>query len=251
MTADEKKLLLSAASKGIAMGNTDLEHLSNTAAVSNYIRIADEIKKILGQNKKILDWGCGYGQMTFLLKNRGYRCGEDIIAYDVVKRNCIEKIQPFSELPIIYGHPTDEKLPFENNTFNAVLSCGTLEHVANPDFSLDEIRRILKPDGLFLIYMLPSRFSWSEKIADMRGISSHPVKYTKKSIRQMLRQHNFEILKLKSRNFLPKNLTGLPSIIKNFYGALGKPLLFMDAILSSVPPINIFCGTFEIIAKKT
>ena len=226
MTTDEEKLLLSAASKGMALGSTDLEHLSNTAALSNYIRIADEIKNMLGQNKKILDWGCGYGQMTFLLRNRGY---EDLVAYDVVKRANIEKIQPFSELSIIYGQPTEDKLPFADDTFDAVLSCGTLEHVPEHDKSLKEIARILKPDGLLFIYMLPNKFSWSEKIAEIRGISSHPVKYTHRTIRQLLKKHNFKILLVKRRNFLPKNLTGLPSVIKNFYGLISKPLIFADA----------------------
>lgn len=40
-------------------------------------------------------------------------------------------------------------MPFENETFDVVLSTEVLEHVLNPDIYLLEVKRVLKPGGVF------------------------------------------------------------------------------------------------------
>jgi len=42
-----------------------------------------------------------------------------------------------------------EQLPFADNSFDYVSCCDVLEHVQDVDAVLDEISRVLKPDGLF------------------------------------------------------------------------------------------------------
>ena len=54
-------------------------------------------------------------------------------------------------------------------SFEAVLSCGVLEHVEDPDASLEEIRRVLVPGGTFYVYKLPNRTSYLEAIARGRA----------------------------------------------------------------------------------
>lgn len=44
-----------------------------------------------------------------------------------------------------------EQLPFADNSFDAAWSYAVLEHVDDPQRSLEEIRRVLKPGGLFLL----------------------------------------------------------------------------------------------------
>ena len=46
----------------------------------------------------------------------------------------------------VYLSPETWKLPYEDASFAAVLSCGVLEHVADPDASLEEVKRILARD---------------------------------------------------------------------------------------------------------
>ena len=125
--------LYEAAISGILLGNKDLSHLSNKVGIKNYIKIADEIKKIIKKGK-ILDWGCGYGHMTYLLRNRDI----ESMPYEVEKRDNLEKFQIFSKLNIIFGD-NEHRLPFETGFFDGVLSCGTLEHVSDINSSLIEI----------------------------------------------------------------------------------------------------------------
>ena len=237
--------LQKAAFSGITVGNGDMEHLSNKVGIANYIRIAEQIKNNLKPGGKILDWGCGYGQMTYLLQNRGL----SVTAYEVLKRNNIEKLPVFSEIDIIYGKE-NFRLPFSNEMFDAVLSCGTLEHVPAADASLKEVHRILKNNGKFFIYMLPNKLSYAEWRARKRGVSVHPVKYDKKNIYALLEKSGFGVFKIKKKNLLPKNLTGLPGFIKTIYGSLYFVINPIDSFLSEIPLINCFCGVYEVIAIK-
>ena len=65
------------------------------------------------------------------------------------------------------------KLPYEDNSFGAVLSLGVLEHVQDPGASLDELHRILRPGGRLSVVKLPNRHSYLEWIAKRAGLYYH------------------------------------------------------------------------------
>lgn len=54
-----------------------------------------------------------------------------------------------------------ERLPFASASFDAVLAQDILEHVHDPMAVLDEIRRVLRPDGVALVTVI-NRFAWSD-----------------------------------------------------------------------------------------
>src|ERR671916_1714757 len=88
---------------------------------------------------RILDWGCGFGQVSHLLK----RAGIDVEAYDYrpdavgVERRVLERFPDVEAC--LSSDPV--ALPYDEGAFDAVLSCGVLEHVEDPEASLDELRR--------------------------------------------------------------------------------------------------------------
>jgi 2-polyprenyl-6-hydroxyphenyl methylase/3-demethylubiquinone-9 3-methyltransferase len=53
-------------------------------------------------------------------------------------------------LEIDYREGKGEALPFADDAFDIVLSCDALEHVEDLSRVLDEVARVVKPDGLFL-----------------------------------------------------------------------------------------------------
>lgn len=253
LVIDELQKLQSFAEIGKRFKNTDLEHLDAPMGAFNYIRmvnfIADHIRNnwhsLGGAHLPFLDWGAGYGQITWLLKNRGV----NVTGYNIEEREHVDHIPELAELPMVC-HQDPVKLPFEKESFAGVSSCGVLEHVSDPAGSLKEIHRILKPGGYFYLFMLPQKTSWVEKLSEWRGCSVHPVRYTMSQTEKLLTDAGFEVEKLWKFNLVPKNLTGLPQRAKRLYGKFYRFFYPLDEILSKIPLLNLLSGVIEGIAHR-
>jgi len=217
-------------------------HLDSELGASRYINDADRIKSFLSAGK-ILDWGCGLGQMSYLLKNRGL----EVVSYDLDQsgRDFLARI---GQTLILATDPV--KLPFADGSFDAVLSSGVLEHVPDPAASLKEVARITKNDGYFFIFRLPNKYSYIEFISDRLGRGDHPVKYTRREIKGKLEQAGYEILYINYKGFLPYNLKGFPEMIRRAYHRFDPLLEKIDAFMGACPMINKLCTNIELVARK-
>lgn len=229
-------------------------HLDQPIGLWNYIRIANQITQQAPRGH-LLDWGCGLGQMTYLLRRRGF----EVTAFDIgdPATTQLPAIPLCRDLAVVRTlHPT--QMPFENATFDAVLSCGVLEHVdeysgqpGNEIESLREIARILRPGGLLLIYQLPQKTAWQEAVIRRFKLGySHPRRYTADEISKLLQQNGYAVKHLAHANLIPKNLTGIPGLVRNFYSRFSQPLLAPDKALCRLPGPNYLAGVFEIVAQR-
>jgi SAM-dependent methyltransferase len=245
---DELDALISMARAARSAGATDVEHMDGAVGAFHSIRVADLVStyyRKLRSTQPVLDWGCGYGQVSWLLKRRGVQ----VLSCDVNKRCFIESIAGLSSVPITYtGDPV--RLPYDAESFSAVLSVGVLEHVPDLNASLREIRRVLSRNGLLFLFMFPNRYSWAEWIATRRGTSVHPDKFTFRRTAQILREQGFTIEKKWRRNVLPKNLTGLSSAIKSLYGRHYRLVEAADRMLCRISPLSLLSGVLELIARR-
>jgi SAM-dependent methyltransferase len=189
---------------------------------------------------RVLDWGCGYGQITKLLTDEGL----DVTAFDFRAELPAPLVTPLERYPHLEVHLSPEPvlLPFNTGVFDAVLSCGVLEHVQDPNGSLDEIRRVLRPCGTFYLYNLPNRWSYTERMARWLGFYYHGQfandrVYTLGSARTLLERHGFEIRKLRRAHMLPLVFGG------------PAPLIWATSLaLERVPGLNIVATTIEGVA---
>lgn len=185
-----------------------------------------EVFSTYGQNynfEKILDVGCGGGAFSLILKqelNARELYGIDISEERVRLANS-NGVQAFQR-------DTDcEDFPFEDNFFDAVFALEHIEHLYNPDHALDEVYRVLKPEGFFVL-STPNLASIYNRIALLLGfqpfattvslrynvgrpfefqktprpdihprIHAHARVFTLKSLKILLRLHSFEIISLK------------------------------------------------------
>jgi SAM-dependent methyltransferase len=93
------------------------------------------------QSPIVLDFGSGEGKHLHLI--RGARPAAKLVGVDVRA--------PKSSIDFEFHMvPQDAPLPFSDNSFDVVVSCDVLEHVANVGRSLDEIHRVLRSGGSFI-----------------------------------------------------------------------------------------------------
>jgi SAM-dependent methyltransferase len=88
-----------------------------------------------------------------------------------------------------------------------------LEHVretgGDEQHSLREIRRVLKPDGVFICCHFPNRRSWIDWVARRRqGQHYHTYRYSKSDITHLMSAAGFEIRDFKWYGALPRNSLG-------------------------------------------
>ncbi|MCS1407708.1 MAG: Demethylrebeccamycin-D-glucose O-methyltransferase [Verrucomicrobia subdivision 3 bacterium] len=107
-----------------------------------YGKYVDALSAI-GENQKILDVGCGVGQVVKQLRDRGF----DARGVDVSKPN-IRKANEHVGHCVIYG---GQQLPFDDQHFDAVGAFNVLEHVDEPEAFIQELTRVLTPGGRLVI----------------------------------------------------------------------------------------------------
>lgn len=192
------------------------------------------------QPGRVLDWGCGWGQMTALLRENGV----ETVAFDYragLDSPVTERLSRFPEIEAqLSSQPV--ALPFESDSFDTVLSCGVLEHVPDPEGSLAEIRRILRPGGMFYLTNLPNRYSYTERGARILGRYYHGKLpddrvYTVRTARALLERHGYQIAQIRRAHMLPLTL-----------GGPARPAWALSCALERIPGVNLVATSLEVVA---
>jgi SAM-dependent methyltransferase len=178
-------------------------NLRSGPQMREYVAIADRLAS--EHPGRLLDWGCGFGQVTHLLRERGV----DAVPFDYREGRQPGVIQ-LEQFPELQAHVSGEpvKLPFDSDSFDTVVSCGVLEHVQQPADSVRELRRVLRPRGRLYVYKLPNRFSYLEAIARRIGMYYHGAYpddriYDRRSAQALLDSNGFRVDAFKRTNMLP------------------------------------------------
>ena len=149
-------------------------------------KIYPKILQKIGRAKSILDIGYARGEFaTFMaLKLKKKIVGLDISdsGFAKAKRKALrEKIPQLIECIKGDAH----KMKFVNREFEAVTLLYTLHHLKHPKIALKEIKRVLKPNGKFLVV---------ECIAERKEVKNPCCKFTIKKIQTMLKETGFKNL---------------------------------------------------------
>lgn len=108
------------------------------------------------QDQKILDVGCGTGNFSIKLAEKG----AIVTGIDVSDEMLNIARTKTGGLPITYKNMDLYQLEFEDNTFDAVFSMAAFEFVKDPARALSELFRVLKPGGKLMVGTIHLDSSW-------------------------------------------------------------------------------------------
>ncbi len=136
-------------------------------------RYLNKIKTVckIQKNTKILDVGCGISTVLHFIDGEKY--GIDPLA-DVYKK--LYKYPKEIHVQKAFG----ENIPFPDEYFDIVFCSNVIDHVTDPVKTIDEIKRVLKTSGYFVLTVEIFR----EKV---KRNPAHPHCFTKKDIYSLLK----------------------------------------------------------------
>lgn len=177
-----------------------------------YLRgIVEKLQNIsqLPPNKKILEIGCGNGIGTRLIHE--YFKPSELIATEYDESLVEIAKEKVKDINVLVEQADATKFRFADNEFDAVVGLSVIHHIPNWEIALDELHRIIKPNGLLIIKELSIETfeTFFGKIS--RKFVEHPYNdmFRKDEFINYLKQKGFKLEVL-----MPHSMLGL---LSDFY----------------------------------
>ena len=153
---------------------------------------------------RVLDVGCGDGTFAGRLTDKGGQVSGLDFAPTALKR--ARAAHP--ELEFVEPGP-DGAFPFPDASFDTVTGVNVLQHVADTQAMLSEIRRVLEPGGLLAV-AVPFHGRVRNVLTALRGFERHYDPFglelrffTKRSLGSFLRDFGFDQIEVAARGGWP------------------------------------------------
>ena len=191
---------------------------------------------------RVLEIGCGLGDLLHFLEENFETYGIDISDYAIKKA---KKKAKNSILKVMKAKDIDA---FRKNFFDVIVSCHLLEHLQNPDLVIAKMNQILKKDGIVLI-AVPNTSSWMKTVKKTNWVGlrdkTHVSLFPPEKWLALLKKNHLQPFKIFSDGFwdapylplipvfLQKIFFGLPAGIQTIFClsflpvALGESLIIL------------------------
>lgn len=212
--------------------NDYLRNHGSPRSIANHVRTFHWYRPYLPEAGNVLDWGCQHAPDSCLLRATG-GTRFHLFSCDFPEATRHKVFHEFAQTRFtpIQG---SERLPYEDQFFDAVIGSGVLEHAARDVDSLAELYRILKPGGILVITYLPNWLSineWWRRV--VRRGDFHRRLYGLGATKQLLKHHGFYPLAARHHTFL--------------WDRFGTPLA---GVLATVLPLQLFSSTLCFVVRK-
>lgn len=224
-----------------------LEHIwwgaKTLAGQKRYDSKLERFKNICKPQKgqKILEIGCGDGEFT----KRLVKLNLQVIATDITPKVIEKGKKGLKRNNLKFLLDNAEKMRFSNNCFDIVCGISILHHI-NPNKTLKEIYRVLKPGGQ-LFFTEPNLFNphiyaglhigWLRKKMEFSPDETALIRW---NISRLLKKIGFQKINVINYDFLhpktPSSLIGITEKISNF--------------LEKLPLVKEISGSLIVWAKK-
>lgn len=148
--------------------------------------------------KAVLEIGPGSGNLLYFLKEHGL----EVVGIEI-DGNCVKKIRE-KGIPCYLGDLNDCKDKIGSKKFDAIILYHVFEHLYNPFGTLKNIHKLLNENGI--VYLsIPNSGSIEAKLFGKywKGLDlpRHIIHYDVNSIKRILLETNFKIIKLENESF--------------------------------------------------
>ena len=173
------------------------------------LEFLEKINLIKPENK-ILEIGCGIGSIVNELHHRGF----DITGTDISNEAIAYGQKKFGDINLQVQ--SAENLPYENDSFDVVLSFDLFEHIAQIEKHVSEVTRVLRKGGYYL-FQTPNKYSnmifetWYHKSFNWK--ITHPSLHSPGQLKRRLTKNGYEVTFIKMN---PINEFTLNKIKKKF-----------------------------------
>lgn len=194
--------------QGDIMKETTVKYFNNTAKDYDnshdgkfvncmYQEIIDRVRNLEGD--KILDLGCGNGNIINLLKKERKA---DYFGLDI-SENMIEEAKKKCGEDVKFTVGDSENLPYQDGQFDIIICNASFHHYTQPEVAIKEIKRVLKSGGTLIL--------GDPTVPELvRGLFNKMLPYTdsgdfkiygKKDILPIFEAHGFKIEDWKRLNY--------------------------------------------------
>lgn len=232
--------------------------------------IAENLKKEIPENGRVLDVGCGNGVISRHLGQFGY----DVLGIDISQKT-IDVARSKNNLPNVrFEAISAEALTAQGEKYDAVICSEVLEHLDHPEKLLRVIYDTIKDNGLLVVTvpngvgprelcvtrpMLkarnnPGMWKFLNKVKSALGFKGTTVQsqadnldhvqfFTRKDLLNLAQSNNYQIIKFAKTNFV-EDVFPFSLLTKRI-----KFLQKLDCEVAEILPIG-FTGGFNTLWKK-
>jgi len=147
------------------------------------------------KNNVVLDCGCGVGYGSYFLSHKAKK----VVGIDISSR-AIEKAKNTYKRKNLNFYVMDVcNLNFEKNTFDIVVAFQLIEHLRDPLRFIEEIKRVLKPGGVFILATPNKRVTslGDSSLGDSRPICPfHEKEFDALELRNLFLHNGFRELEI-------------------------------------------------------
>jgi SAM-dependent methyltransferase len=227
----------------------DTQTADGAVVCGRIVKAAAMLARHRPEPKVFLDIGCGSGVATRFI---GERAGAaKIVGVDISERAVAEARRTGIDARQV--NVDAESLPFEPGSMDAVHCGEVIEHVVDTDRLLDEIKRVLSPDGVCVL-STPNLAAWHNRaalligyqpflsqvsfrygagrppIAAAGGGGGHLRMFTRWALREFLRMHEVEVIEERG--------VGIFELGEPPGSRIAKTLIApVDALFTRIPPL--------------
>jgi ubiquinone/menaquinone biosynthesis C-methylase UbiE len=213
-----------------------LKHLNEfiTNGLSNYIKKGD----IVG------DIGCGEQPMRTFITD----LGGEYISVDL-QQNSSNNVKVEANIT---------NIPLANDYFDLILCTEVLEHVPDIFLALQELARLIRPNGVILI-TIPFVYPLHEEPFDFTRVTPHLIKVLSDKLNLQILQltttgNDFEVIATILDNFWSQTFKILPGFLRRFCSLVMRIpiniIAYLGSIIAVKLPKSIYLNTVCILSKR-